>query len=132
ADDERIAVRQGASWTWTVRGMDNMVLREFTSMETTFPNLTSRNWVKDYVWRDGLLLASTDASGTSHYHLDHLGTPRLITSGSGVKVAEHAYYQFGAQINLTLHESVAEAMKFSGHARDIVAWDGHTLDDMHA
>jgi RHS repeat-associated protein len=136
ADDERIAVRQGASWTWTVRGLDNKVLREFTSVE---PNGNSvglptagGQWKKDYIWRDGLLLASTDTTGTYHYHLDHLGTPRLITNASGVKIAEHAYYPFGAEINLTPHEGTEEAMKFTGHERDIVAGDGHTLDDMHA
>src|SRR5258706_7088245 len=132
ADDERIAVRQGVSWTWTVRGLDQKVLREFTSMESTFPNMTYRQWTKDYVWRDGLLLASTDGTGTYHYHLDHLGTPRLITNANHVKVAEHVYYPFSAEIDITPHESTEEAMKFTGHERDIVAGDGHTLDDMHA
>ena len=135
ADDERIAVRQGQSWTWTVRGLDNKVLREFTSGEpnnsTGFPT-PGGQWKKDYVWRDGLLLASTDTTGAYHYHLDHLGTPRLITNASTVKIAEHAYYPFGAEINLTPHETSEEAMKFTGHERDIVAGDGHTLDDMHA
>jgi RHS repeat-associated protein len=139
AGDERIAVRQGQSWTWTVRGPDNKVLREFTSTEPNslpgFPDADG-TWIKDYIWRDGLLLASvaTSTSGnvTWHYHLDHLGTPRLITNASGVKVAEHAYYPFGAEISLTPHESSEEAMKFTGHERDGVAGDGHTLDDMHA
>jgi len=134
ADDERIAVRRGASWTWTVRDQSEKVLREFTSVETGGANfaMTNRQWVKDYVWRDGLLLATTSPSGTLHYHLDHLGTPRLITDANHVKVAEHAYYPFGAEINLTPHETPEEAMKFTGHERDIVAGDGHTLDYMHA
>jgi len=133
ADDERVAVRQGASWTWTVRDLNGKVLREFTSLETG-PNLamTNRQWAKDYVWRDGLLLATVTPSGTLHYHLDHLGTPRLVMDANGVKVSEHAYYPFGAEINLTPHESPEEAMKFTGHERDIVAGDGHTLDYMHA
>jgi RHS repeat-associated protein len=133
ADGERIAVRQGVSWTWTVRDLNGKVLREFTSLETG-PNLamTNRQWVKDYVWRDGLLLATVTPSGTLHYHLDHLGTPRLVTDANGVKVAEHAYYPFGAELNLTPHETPEEAMKFTGHERDIVAGDGHTLDYMHA
>jgi RHS repeat-associated protein len=133
ADDERIAAKQGASWTWTVRDLNGKVLREFTSLETG-PDLamTNRQWAKDYVWRDGLLLATVTPSGTLHYHLDHLGTPRLVTDANGVKVAEHAYYPFGAEINLTPHETPEEAMKFTGHERDIVAGDGHTLDYMHA
>jgi len=133
ADDERIAVKQGVSWTWTVRDLSGKVLREFTSLENG-PNFAMTNWqsVKDYVWRDGLLLATTTPAGTLHYHLDHLGTPRLVTDNNGVKVAEHAYYPFGAEINLTPHEIPEEAMKFTGHERDIVAGDGHTLDYMHA
>jgi RHS repeat-associated protein len=135
ADDERIAVKQGASWTWTIRDQSGKVLREFTSLESgSGPNLAMTNWqwAKDYVWRDGLLLATVSPSGTLHYHLDHLGTPRLITDANGVKVAEHAYYPFGAEINLTPHENPEEAMKFTGHERDLVVGDGRTLDYMHA
>jgi RHS repeat-associated protein len=135
ADDERIAVRQGASWTWMIRDQSGKVLREFTSLESgSGANLTMTNWqwAKDYVWRDGLLLATVSPSGTLHYHLDHLGTPRLITDANGVKIAEHAYYPFGAEINLTPHETIEEAMKFTGHERDIVAGEGRTLDYMHA
>ncbi len=77
ADDERIAVKQGASWTWIVRDQGGKVLREFTSLETNPFGLTAHTWSKDYVWRDGLLLASISPNGSStttyHYHLDHLG-----------------------------------------------------------
>ncbi len=135
ADDERIAVRQGASWTWMIRDQSGKVLREATSLQSgSGSNLTMTNWqwAKDYVWRDGLLLATVSPSGTLHYHLDHLGTPRLVTDANGVKVAEHAYYPFGTEINLTPHETPEEAMKFTGHERDIVAGEGYTLDYMHA
>jgi len=118
-----------------IRDQSGKVLREFTSLESgSGPNLAMTNWqwAKDYVWRDGLLLATVTPSGTLHYHLDHLGTPRLVTDSNGVKVAEHAYYPFGAEINLTPHETPEEAMKFTGHERDLVAGDGHTLDYMHA
>jgi RHS repeat-associated protein len=133
ADDERIAVKRGSSWTWSVRDLNKKVPREFTSVENgaNFA-MTGRAWIKDYVWRDGLLLATTTPTTTLHYHLDHLGTPRLITDANAVKVAEHAYYPFGAEINLTPHETPEEEMKFTGHERDIVAGDGHTLDYMHA
>ncbi len=135
ADDERIAVRQGASWTWMLRDQSGKVLREFTSLETgSGPNLMMSNWqwAKDYVWRDGQLMATVSPSGTLHYHLDHLGTPRLVTDANGAKVAEHAYYPFGAEINLAPHENPEEAMKFTGHERDLVAGEGRTLDYMHA
>jgi RHS repeat-associated protein len=141
ADDERIAVRRGATWTWTVRDHGNKVLREFTSLETS-PSpltLTTHTWSKDYVWRDGLLLASvfptspgSSSTTTYHYHLDHLGTPHFVTDGSHVKVAEHVYYPFGAEMNITPHEGAVELMKFTGHERDIVAADNATVDYMHA
>ncbi|MGA8808308.1 MAG: RHS repeat-associated core domain-containing protein [Thermoanaerobaculia bacterium] len=142
ADDERIAVRQGASWTWSVRDQSGKVLREFTSLETS-PSpltLTSHYWSKDYVWRSGQLLASvfpitpgsTSPTTTYHYHLDHLGTPRLVTDGNHILIGKHAYYPFGAEMNLTPTESATELMKFTGHERDIVAATNGSVDYMHA
>jgi RHS repeat-associated protein len=138
ADDERIAVRQGLSWTWTVRDQGSKVLREFTSLETSSSPLalSSHTWSKDYVWRDGLLLASVSQSSsgptTYHYHLDHLGTPRMITGNGGILVGKHAYYPFGAEMALTPSESSVELMKFTGHERDVVVGDNHSVDYMHA
>ncbi|HSY52628.1 MAG TPA: RHS repeat-associated core domain-containing protein [Thermoanaerobaculia bacterium] len=139
ADDERIATRNGQSWTWTVRALDNKVLREFTSLEPNgSPGLptTARQWSKDYVWRDGLLLASVSASTsgppiTEHFHLDHLGTPRLVSNDNGVQMAIHAYYPFDAELNLS-SETPVELMKFTGHERDQLASNPNTLDYMHA
>jgi RHS repeat-associated protein len=142
AEDERIAVRQGASWTWTVRDQGGKVLREFTSVETSSSplTLTGHYWSKDYVWRSGLLLASvfptapgsTSPTKTYHFHLDHLGTPRLVTKELGVLVGKHTYYPFGAEMNLTPTESAIELMKFTGHERDIVAATNGSVDYMHA
>ncbi|MEK6375971.1 MAG: RHS repeat-associated core domain-containing protein [Acidobacteriota bacterium] len=136
ADDERIATRNGLSWTWTVRGLDQKVLREFTSYEVSGLPTSNRQWAKDYVWRDGLLLASVTpgASGNvvQHYHLDHLGTPRVVSNGAGLRIGGHAYYPFGAELMLTPHEPTEELMKFTGHERDVLGNDPHTLDMMHA
>jgi RHS repeat-associated protein len=138
ADDERIATANGASWTWTVRGLDGKVLREFTSYQPPggLP-ISNWQWTKDYVWRDGQLLASVTPTGsggtaTQHFHLDHLGTPRLVTGNNGVQLSVHAYYPFGVELNLTPSEQPAELMKFTGHERDLLANDPHTLDYMHA
>jgi RHS repeat-associated core domain len=141
AGDERIAVRQGVSWTWTVRDQGGKVLRELTSTETSSPfGLTNHYWSKDYVWRDGLLLASvfpntpgtTSPTTTYHYHLDHLGTPRLVTDGNHIFVGKHTYYPFGAEMDLPPSEGTVELMKFTGHERDIVVGDNHSVDYMHA
>ncbi len=139
ADDERIAVKRGASWTWTVRDLSSKVLREFTSLENTPFALTVHRWEKDYIWRDGLLLASVsrtapsaDSTTTAHYHLDHLGSARMITREGGIVVSLHNYYPFGSEMDLAPQENPAEAMKFTGHERDIVAGDSHSVDYMHA
>ena len=138
ADDERIAVKRGASWTWSVRDQGGKVLREYTSSGASPFALTAHVWSKDYVWRDGLLLASISVPAgfstpaTYHYHLDHLGTPRLITRDGGTIVSSHSYYPFGAEMDLAPQENPAEAMKFTGHERDIVVGNDHTVDYMHA
>jgi hypothetical protein len=67
------------------------VLRMSTKTGSTW------SWTKDYVYRDGLLLAAVDAGGTKHFHLDPLGTPRLVTGNAGAKLADHAYYPFGRE-----------------------------------
>jgi RHS repeat-associated protein len=141
ADGERIATRNGQSWTWTVRGLDGKVLREFTSTEPNGqPGLpTNPQWAKDYIWRDGLLLATVEPTTpganttiTRHYHLDHLGTPRVVTNDAGVQIGLHAYYPFGAELNLGQNEQPGELMKFTGHERDLLASNPNTLDYMHA
>jgi RHS repeat-associated protein len=74
-DNERFwaySVNDGKS-IWTLRDLGGKVLREYDAhiSWTTF---------KDYIYRDGQLLASSHTSeGVQHFHLDHLGTPRLVT-----------------------------------------------------
>jgi RHS repeat-associated protein len=89
-------------------------------------------WVQDYVYRDGAHLATVDSSGTRHFHLDHLGTVRLITNSSGSQVALHTYYPFGQEATSTSQDS--ERMKFTGHELDLRDSSGTTddLDNMHA
>jgi RHS repeat-associated protein len=139
ADDERIAVKNGQSWTWTVRDLDGKVLREFTSLEQNGLPTAHRQWAKDYIWRDGLLLATVapttpgaSTTVTQHFHLDHLGTPRLITNANGVQLGIHSYYPFGAELNLSPNEQPGEMIKFTGHERDLLASNPNTLDYMHA
>ena len=47
-----------------------------------------------------------------HFHLDHLGTPRLITRAGGERVAYHVYYPFGEEA--TAFNLDSERMKFTG------------------
>ena len=139
ADDERLAVYTvGAGWRWTVRDASGKVLREFTSSDG--PNgagTANWQWSKDYIWRDGLLLASKQREGgsttTYHYHLDHLGTPRRITDDTDGIVGTHDYFPFGTEAGGGQNEPSLSLLKFTGHERDLLfgeSWE--TLDYMHA
>ncbi|HEX4965586.1 MAG TPA: DUF4157 domain-containing protein [Thermoanaerobaculia bacterium] len=127
ADDERVwsydLIRNSSHWT--LRDLGGKVLRDYANNGT---------WTlgTDYVYRDGLLLAAETQTGQRHYHLDHLGTPRLLTRASGYPAAYHAYYPFGEEA--TAFNQDTERMKFTGHERDLAspAGAGDDLDYMHA
>jgi RHS repeat-associated protein len=142
ASDERIGVLRSGWWHWSVRDESGKVLRQYRSSVSS-PS-TAALWVEDYVWRDGLLLGSqrpTEMGGRRHFHLDHLGTPRLITSDSGQQVSWHGYYPFGEELSPAAQETAGgfdreEPLKFTGHERDFVGGPevpgGSYLDYMHA
>ena len=135
ADDERVWTSSFTSadspdtWTFTLRGLDNKVL---TTYEAAGNGPGSWEWKKDYVYRGGLLLAAETADGTrTHFTLDHLGTPRVLTGALGQYVSDHHYFGFGEEITPS---STSETMKFTGHERDFNSGSGtgDDLDYMHA
>jgi RHS repeat-associated protein len=139
ASDERIGVYNG-TWSWTVRDLGGHVLREYTSTGTT--GTTGWRWRRDHIYRGSLLLASIarnydgsdqplSTTTNLHFHLDHLGTPRVITNDSAFLAGEHAYYPFGPEPSSGTNESPRDALRFTGHERDDIA-DIHSLDYMHA
>lgn len=151
ADDERIAVYDN-EWRFTIRDFAGHPMREWVAGSMTATATWS--WVEDHIYRDGQpLAADRDAGqgGTRHFHLDHLGTPRLITtqSGSGssvfgYKLAQHDYYPFGVEQTSTIQETTnfgydrSEPQQFTGHERDsggggvLAAGNADYLDYMHA
>jgi RHS repeat-associated protein len=118
------------------------VLRQYKSSITN-PSAPSL-WVEDFVWRNGLLLGSQrplEMGGRRHFHLDHLGTPRLVTSDDGQLVSYHDYYPFGDEHSPVAQEVPSgfdreDPLKFTGHERDYAGGmggeDGHAVDYMHA
>ncbi len=115
--------------TYALRGLGGQVLREY---KLTGGNATG-NWslAEDFVYRDGQLLASATPTATTHFTLDHLGSPRLATGNGGTTLAYHAYYPFGEEA--TNPSQDLQRMKFTGHQRDYLG--GGTTDDldyMHA
>jgi RHS repeat-associated protein len=119
-----------AQQTTTIRDLDGKVLRIYNQ-----PFGGAWNWERDYVYRDGQLLASVEpAAGggedTVHFHLDHLGSPRQITDELGVETGFHTYYPFGEEATVPSQDDVE--LKFTGHERDANGGGAGVLDYMHA
>lgn len=138
ADDQRIATVNDAGaasrvWHYTLRDGSANVIREWDdSVSGTTHTWT---WTKDYVHRDTSLLATVAPSETSeirtHFHLDHLGTPRLLTDDLGRKVSIHTYWPFGQETPDS--DLDAETRKLTGHERDFAGLGNvNDLDYMHA
>ena len=151
ADDERIGVLDPMKIRWTIRGLDGQVLREFEGPpfenDNRFTDFTDETWkwVEDYVYREGQLVAAErqpELGGRRHFHLDHLGTPRLITNQNGLKFALHDYFAFGVEetnvrqeMELFAHDR-PDPKKYTSHKRDFTVGTHietqHYLDYMHA
>ena len=135
ANDERIGIVNLLSkqWVWTMRGEDGRVLREYTSSGGT-NGAAAWQWSRDHVYRSTSLLASEGVEGTRHYHLDHLGSPRLITNGTGVKTALHTYMPYGEEETSIRQDR--ERLRYTGHERDfnggLFDENKDYLDYMHA
>ncbi len=110
AEDERVGVIdfKAAKQVWSFRGLNHEVLRDYVK------NGLDWTW-KDYVYREGTLLANVSPAGTVHFHPDHLGSPRVISDAQGAAKALHTYLPFGEELNA---DQDAERMKFTGHERD--------------
>jgi RHS repeat-associated protein len=119
ADGERVAIRdlQADSFRFTIRDLDNRVIREFIYENDEY------RWDQDWIHVDGKVIASVDGEGTRHYHVDHLGTPRLVTDASGINLGVNSYSPFGSLIA----GSGENRLQYTGHERDHGG-----LDFMHA
>jgi RHS repeat-associated protein len=100
----------------TIRGLDGKVLRIYNQ-----PFGGAWDWERDYVYRDGQLLASVETAAgggedTVHFHLDHLGSPRQVTDEFGAQAAFHTYYPFGEEATDPSQDDVE--LRFTGHERD--------------
>lgn len=126
ADDERVWSYHSSGSDWTIRDLGGRVLRHYRQ--------TAQGWTveRNYVYAASRLLAGTKPGvATYHYHLDHLGSPRLITGPGGVKQAYHVYYPYGDEATSTYQDS--ERMKFTGHEREFAAAGAaDDLDSMHS
>jgi RHS repeat-associated protein len=118
ADDQRLWTYNvsGNVSHWTIRDLGGNVLRDFKN-DGNAPAASQWSLSRDYIYREGALLAAVNPTGSEHFTLDHLGTPRLITSATGVRIGQHTYRAFGNErSNLGVQED--DPRKFTGHERD--------------
>jgi RHS repeat-associated protein len=128
ADGERLGtvVRPAATSQntirWTVRGLGHELLRTFTDTNGSW------SWTDDNIFRDGKLLANLSSTGTKHFALDHLGSPRVVTGPLSTNVAYENFAPFGEG-----GATGAGSLQFTGHERDwSPAGGSDPLDYMHA
>ncbi len=134
-DDERIAAIEkltisGAvkfKTTYTIRGFENQLL----GVWQTDPATNAASWVEDEIHRGSAVLARERATGgTTHYFLDHLGSPRALTSATGTLLGTQQFdpWGFGGTTG-------GGALQFTAHERDAALYGtGNTAfpDYMHA
>lgn len=149
ADDERIGIVDANSYgRWMVRDFEGNVVREFEGAlpHNGLPEDASWMWLEDYVYGEGgqqvAARREAELGGTRHFHLDHLGTPRMITNDAGAAFALHDYYPFGLEESNYRQEMERfghdrpEPKKFTGHEREFLSgtYEAQTsvLDYMHA
>ncbi|HEV7426780.1 MAG TPA: RHS repeat-associated core domain-containing protein [Thermoanaerobaculia bacterium] len=144
ASDERIGVKYDMYTTWSIRDFSGNVLRQYKGMDDQ--SNVAWLWVEDYIYRDGQLLGAErvpEEGGRRHFHLDHLGSPRLVTSTqtSSNEMSEHEFAPFGMEVNPLWQETTGgfdreDPKRFTAHERDYAS-DGQLqttkyLDYMHA
>jgi RHS repeat-associated protein len=74
--------------------------------------------------------AASSGETTSHFHPDHLGSPRQVTGPGGAQLAQHSYYPFGSEATAPAQDDFQ--LKFTGHERDENGGGKGMLDYMHA
>jgi len=107
-DDERIAAVErladgSTKTTWTIRGFANQLLSVWTD----------DTWNEDQIWRGSALVGQRNSAGKRHYSLDHLGSPRVITSDTGTLIGTQSFDPFGSG-----GAKDSGALQFTGHERD--------------
>ena len=117
-----------ATVRYRLRGLDGKVLREYTYSSEG----STWSWDKYSIWRGSQLLGTASSSERRHFHLDHLGSARLITDDNASVVAEHTDAPFGEEVSIVVGDG--EPMKVTGHERDQLGSTGTTahLDSMPA
>jgi len=145
ADDERIGEMLDSELIrWKIRDFNSgQILREFQSGSSLFGG--EWEWTEDYIYAGKTVVgAETEEfwGGKRHFHLDHLGSVRMITNDARLRYSRNDYYPFGTEQSSAVQEAAnfgfwrSDPAKFTGHERDfygILNVDNTDyLDYMHA
>jgi RHS repeat-associated protein len=127
ADDERIwsyRTTLGGSVV-TPRGLDNTVLRRHEA------HLGWGTFTDNILGNDRILATESSAGVRTHFHSDHLGTPKLLTTAAGATATFYTYYPFGEEL---FPVTDTQPHRFTGHERDLLSTAGTSddIDYMHA
>lgn len=102
-----------------VRGLDHELLSTLY-----FDGVDGYSRVKDFVYANGRVLGVLEGMQTHHYHTDHLGTQKLVTTSTGSVDSEPWMLPYGREY----WDNTSDNRLFTGHERD---WSADT-DYMHA
>jgi len=147
AGDERIGTMLDRDTSrWTIRDFEGRIIREYKGDSSGY-----WTWEEDYFYGEGSLMGGDTQpwgyqgyqyGGRRHYHLDHLGSVRMVTNDAHRSLSEHEYYPFGTTMTRTYQEQLnsgdmhIDAMRFAGHWRDFLGLlnvdNTEYIDYMHA
>jgi len=143
ADDERIGKELTTVVRWTIRDFNGKVLREF--QDDGLVGGGAWEWTEDYVYAGGTLVgAETEQfwGGKRHFHLDHLGSVRMITNDAHLRYSRNDFLPFGMEQTSSVQEASnfgywrSDPMKYTGHEREFYGSlnteNADYLDYMHA
>ena len=163
ADDERVGFTLGSDGSfsrWIISDFEGRPLREFRSdYPLSYYQDAEWIWTEDWVYAGEQLVGGETAGpwgvmGATipvdrrrrHYHLDHLGSIRMITTDTGaISLGVHNYYPYGTEQSMFYQEEYnfggtggirPEPARFTGHYRDFNGYwnfdNTDYLDYMHA
>lgn len=118
--------------TWSVRGVNNEILRDVTRTRSITPGDPGSWTWSDYVYRGTSLLARIQQGSpevVQHVHVDHLGSIRRTSNAAGAIVDSQEFYPFGDEIDDRPDDN---RIKFTGQERDSSTNPLAHLDYMHA
>jgi RHS repeat-associated protein len=161
ANDERIGtLNDSVTSRWMIRDFEGQVIREYKGILQ--PAYVDGYYVTRFIWTweldhfiaEGRLVggesqefryneqSSQTFGGERHYHLDHLGSVRMVTNEDGRSLSENDYRPFGTTTTQSFQEQLnwadlhTDNMRFAGHWRDYLGHVGaessEYLDYMHA